>query len=37
VLVYEWIESGGALRVRPDVATPVLFTEHFNRPGSCAR
>jgi hypothetical protein len=33
VLVYEWIESGGALRVRPDTATPVLFTEHFNPTG----
>jgi hypothetical protein len=33
VLVYEWIESGGALRVRPEAATPVLFTEHFNPTG----
>ena len=33
VLVYHWIESGGALRVRPDVTTPVLFTEHFNPTG----
>ncbi len=33
VLVYEWIETGGVLRVRPDAATPVLFTEHFNPTG----
>jgi len=33
VLVYQWIEGGGALRVRPDAATPVLFTEHFNPTG----
>jgi hypothetical protein len=33
VLVYEWIETGGSLRVRPDPATPVLFTEHFNPTG----
>jgi hypothetical protein len=33
VLVYEWIEADGALRVRPDAATPVLFTEHFNPTG----
>jgi hypothetical protein len=33
VLVYEWIEGGGALRVRPDPNTPVLFTEHFNPTG----
>jgi hypothetical protein len=33
VLVYQWIESGGALRVRPDAATPLLFTEHFNPTG----
>jgi hypothetical protein len=33
VLVYQWIESGGMVRVRPDTAAPVLFTEHFNPTG----
>jgi hypothetical protein len=33
VLVYEWIESGGSVRVRPDPTTPVLFTEGFNASG----
>src|SRR5262249_44700976 len=33
VLVYEWIESSGALHVRPDAAAPALFTEHFNPTG----
>jgi hypothetical protein len=30
VLVYEWDEVDGALRVRPDVDTPLLFTTGFN-------
>jgi hypothetical protein len=34
VLVYEWLDGGGALRVRPDAAAPVLFTEHFNPTGA---
>ncbi len=33
VLVYEWVEGGGNLRVRPDAATPSLFTEHYNPTG----
>ena len=37
VLVYEWLESGGALRVRPDAATPVLFTEPYFNPTGVAR
>jgi hypothetical protein len=30
VLVYAWDELGGVPRVRPDVATPLLFTTGFN-------
>ena len=33
VLVYEWIAANGAIRVRPDAATPVLFTTKFNPTG----
>jgi hypothetical protein len=33
VLVYEWSESSGALRVRPDPSAPVLFTQRFNPTG----
>jgi hypothetical protein len=33
VLVYEWTESGGMLRTRPEPVTPVLFTQHFNPTG----
>jgi hypothetical protein len=33
VLVYEWSESGGALSVRPDAVTPVLFTTRYNPTG----
>jgi hypothetical protein len=33
VLVYEWIEQSGALRVRPYTTAPVLFTEHYNPTG----
>jgi hypothetical protein len=33
VLVYEWSESGGVLRVSPDAAAPVLFTARFNPTG----
>ncbi len=33
VLVYEWIDGGGTPQVRPDTATPYLFTERFNPTG----
>jgi len=33
VLVFEWEEVAGLVRVRPDVATPVLFTTGFNPTG----
>ncbi|MFO0689724.1 MAG: hypothetical protein U0900_13535 [Myxococcota bacterium] len=33
VLVFDWIEQGGALTVRPSAATPVLFTSGFNPTG----
>jgi hypothetical protein len=37
VLVYQWTLSGGALRVRPDPGTPVLFTEPWFNPTGVAR
>jgi hypothetical protein len=33
VLVYEWIDQGGTVTVRPDADTPVLFTTAFNPTG----
>ncbi len=33
VLVYEWLEEGGTVRVRPDATSPVLFTTQFNPTG----
>ena len=36
VLVYDWIDLGGTITVRPNETTPVLFTTGFN-PTSVAR
>lgn len=33
VLVYDWIEAGGDITVRPSVETPALFTTGFNPTG----
>jgi hypothetical protein len=33
VLVYDWIDQGGTITVRPDSDTPMLFTTAFNPTG----
>jgi hypothetical protein len=33
VLVYEWIDQGGTITVRPDIDVPILFTTAFNPTG----